>query len=84
MSNWILIAVLISIVALAGIEAVQVSAIKAKVTGGFVADAGSGNLDTSGWTEDEIMNYEMHGIIPARASGSSGAQPAPSAMVGGC
>jgi len=41
-------------------------------------------IDTTGWTENEIMNYEMHGTIPARA-GSSGASTASSSgMVGGC
>ena len=40
-----------------------------------------GNIDTTGWTENEIMNYEMHGVIPARISGDS---PSGSGMVGGC
>ena len=41
----------------------------------------SGKLDTSGWTENEKMNYEMHGTIPARVSNSASAY---SNMVGGC
>src|SRR3989344_4416389 len=36
----------------------------------------SGAIDMSGWTDNEKMNYEMHGIIPARAQGSSTAQSA--------
>ena len=40
-----------------------------------------GKLDTTGWTENEIMNYEMHGVIPSRISGSSSSG---SGMVGGC
>ena len=54
------------------------------ISGNAVAD--SGKLDTSGWSENEKMNYEMHGTVPARlqgkvaaSSGSSGA-----GMVGGC
>ena len=43
----------------------------------------SGKLDTTGWTEDEIMNYEMHGTIPARA-GTTSASSGSSGMVGGC
>ena len=39
-----------------------------------------GVIDTTGWTANEIMNYEMHGTIPARAQGSSSG----SGMVGGC
>jgi len=39
-------------------------------------------IDTTGWSENEIMNYEMHGTIPARVSGSSASSG--SGMVGGC
>ncbi|MBS3065898.1 hypothetical protein J4229_02520 [Candidatus Pacearchaeota archaeon] len=43
-------------------------------------------IDTTGWTADELMNYEMHGIVPARASASSSssASGVSSQMVGGC
>ena len=41
----------------------------------------SGSIDTTGWTEDEIMNYEMHGIIPA---GAGSASTSSGGMVGGC
>ncbi|MBU2503809.1 MAG: hypothetical protein KJ879_02030 [Nanoarchaeota archaeon] len=41
-----------------------------------------GKIDMSGWTENEKMNYEMHGTIPARASGGSSSGSAQ--MVGGC
>ncbi len=44
--------------------------------------AKSGKLDTTGWTENEIMNYEMHGTIPAKVSG--GATSSSGGMVGGC
>ena len=43
----------------------------------------SGKLDTTGWTENEKMNYDMHGTIPARV-GNSGASSASGGMVGGC
>ena len=52
------------------------------LTGNVVA-GDSGKLDTTGWTDNEIMNYEMHGTIPARAQGKAGAS-AGSGMVGGC
>jgi len=35
-----------------------------------------GAIDMSGWTDNEKMNYEMHGIMPARAQGGSTAQNA--------
>ena len=55
------------------------------LTGNAVAGS-SGKLDTTGWTTNEIMNYEMHGTIPARAQGKVGAASASSGtgMVGGC
>ena len=40
-------------------------------------------IDTTGWTENEIMNYEMHGTIPARLAGSAQGLSG-SGMVGGC
>ena len=55
------------------------------LTGNAVAGS-SGKLDTTGWTTNEIMNYEMHGTIPARAQGKVGTASASSGtgMVGGC
>jgi len=43
----------------------------------------NGQIDTSGWTENEIMNYEMHGTIPARFQGQV-ATSSGTGMVGGC
>ena len=51
------------------------------LTGNAVAGE-SGKIDTTGLTENEIMNYEMHGTIPARAGKSTSA--ASTQMVGGC
>ncbi len=48
-----------------------------------VSSTSTGKLDTSGWTENEIMNYEMHGTIPLRAEKTS-ASSSGSGMVGGC
>ncbi|MBI4210288.1 MAG: hypothetical protein HY544_02155 [Candidatus Diapherotrites archaeon] len=31
----------------------------------------TGAIDMSGWTENDKMNYEMHGVIPAQAAGST-------------
>ena len=49
----------------------------------------AGAIDMSGWTDNERMNYEMHGIIPARGGASQG-NASPDALqglpsqVGGC
>jgi len=81
--NLILIGAIIALLIFSSVQAIQLTSIKAQITGGATAGstAGAATLDTSGWTADEIMNYEMHGIIPARAGGSSGS---PGQMVGGC
>ena len=52
------------------------------ISGNAVA-ASSGKLDTSGWSENEKMNYDMHGTVPARLQGKAGASSG-TGMVGGC
>lgn len=53
---------------------------KSNTATGNVATGGAINMD--GWTENEKMNYDMHGTIPARIQGT---QPSSgSGMVGGC
>ncbi len=63
------------------VQAVQLSNLEENVTG--LAVGSTGELDMSGWTADEKMNYEMHGTIPARASKRS-SSTAGVGMVGGC
>ncbi len=59
-----------------------------RLTGSASASvSNTGEIDTSGWTENEIMNYEMHGTIPARVQQSSSSSSGDSSyggMVGGC
>ncbi|MBI4163391.1 MAG: hypothetical protein HY512_00895 [Candidatus Aenigmarchaeota archaeon] len=87
-----LIAVVIVIVAIQTVQLVTMS--QKAATGNFVAtntqaqvgsQSQSGAIDTSGMTADEKMNYEMHGIVPARygSSGSSALNGLPQ-QVGGC
>ena len=54
------------------------------LTGKAIAD--SGKLDTTSWSANEKMNYEMHGTIPARLQGKVSPSSASSGagMVGGC
>ena len=54
---------------------------KSPATGNSVNS--NSQIDTSGWTENEIMNYEMHGTIPARFQGQV-ATTSGTGMVGGC
>ena len=81
--NTVIVIALAVLILVSVVQAVQISNIKGGVTGNAVA-ASSGNLDTTGWTADEIMNYEMHGTIPARAQGSAPGASAGAGMVGGC
>ena len=85
--NTVIVIALAVLILVSVVQAVQISNIKGGVTGNAVA-ASSGNLDTTGWTADEIMNYEMHGTIPARVQGqvvrAVSSAPSQSAMVGGC
>jgi len=59
---------------------------KASTLSGNAVAGSSGQLDTSDWSENEKMNYEMHGTIPARLQGKVVASSGSSAteMVGGC
>ena len=59
---------------------------KASTISGNAIAGDSGKLDTSGWSDNEKMNYEMHGTVPARLQGKVAASSASSGtgMVGGC
>lgn len=59
---------------------------KASNISGNAVAGDSGKLDTTGWSENEKMNYDMHGTVPARLQGKVAASSASSGsgMVGGC
>ena len=59
---------------------------KASTISGNAVAGDSGKLDTSSWSENEKMNYDMHGTVPARLQGKEAASSASSGtgMVGGC
>ncbi len=59
---------------------------KASTISGNAVVGSSGQLDTSDWSDNEKMNYEMHGTIPARLQGKVAASSRSSGtgMVGGC
>ena len=63
------------------VQIVQINSLKKGISG--ATGAATNQIDTSGWTENEKMNYEMHGTVPARYQGSAPASSGP-AMVGGC
>ncbi|MBI4148964.1 hypothetical protein HY491_00810 [Candidatus Woesearchaeota archaeon] len=65
------------------LQAFQIISLGDGATGN--AASSNGQIDMAGWTENERMNYDMHGTIPARLQGKN-IQSSPSAggMVGGC
>jgi hypothetical protein len=86
MNKYIIIGIVSVLLLLSLFQLAKINTISSQIAAGNVvasSSAGSGgNLDTTGWTADEKMNYEMHGIIPARAGG--GSSPGNTQMVGGC
>ncbi len=78
---WIVVGIAIAVLVIFAVwQTAKISSLTGKAVSGS-----SGKLDTAGWTENEIMNYEMHGTVPARAQGgASSASGSGSGMVGGC
>jgi hypothetical protein len=72
----IVVGILVVIVAF---QTIQLIGVNSRMSGAAVA---SGGIDMTGWTEDEKMNYEHHGVIPARFQQSQ--QQIPKQGVGGC
>ena len=82
MKSYLTLGMLALVLALLVIQSFQISAIKGQITGNAVAvSANSGGaIDTTGWSEDEKMQYEHHGIMPARFQQNS----RQTAQVGSC
>ncbi len=77
-----IIILLVVVIMIAAFQTFQlVSLGNAPATGGATVATSNGAPDMTGWTDNERMNYEMHGTIPARAGGGSSGS---SGMVGGC
>jgi len=64
------------------IQTFEISSIKREIS--RVTGSVTKQIDTSGFTENEKMNYEMHGTIPTRYQTSSGSTNPQTQMVGGC
>ncbi len=79
MNNYFFVGFAVLVLSLTIVQSFQIRGL-ATTTGAVVA---GGQIDTTGWAADEIMNYEMHGIIPARVQQTAVTNAAPQ-MVGGC
>lgn len=68
MKQYILVGLVVLVFVLAIVQAVQIinldKKINQNITVGNTIKTTEGTIDKSNWTEDEVMNYEMHGIIP--------------------
>ena len=78
--QYVLIGIVGLVLVFSIIQSFQISTLKMPATGGSIASV-SGQMDMSGWTDDEKMMYEHHGTLPSRLQGAA---PQQSGMVGGC
>ena len=77
MTMYILVVMVVFVFLISVVQSFQIKSLKGGITGNVIK---SGGTDMAGWTEDEKMMYEHHGILPARLQQSSNQQN----MVGGC
>ena len=62
--NIVLVGMVVAVLLLSVVQSFQIRAIKNQMTGNAAVSAGG--IDMGGWTDDEKMQYEHHGIMPAR------------------
>ncbi len=89
MKNYLLVGMMALVLAIVVVQSFQISAMKGQIAGNAAAvSANSGGaIDTTGWTDDEKMQYEHHGLLPQRlqqASKTAAQSSQPASMVGGC
>ncbi|MBI2207932.1 hypothetical protein HYU50_00385 [Candidatus Woesearchaeota archaeon] len=80
--NIVVVILLVAVLIASVVQTFQLNELQSRMSATGAATAmGAGQIDTTDWTDNEKMNYEMHGTIPARfgGGGSAGAS-----MVGGC
>lgn len=61
--NIVLVGMVVAVLLLSVVQSFQIRTIKNQMTGNLMKN--SGVIDMSGWTDDEKMQYEHHGIMPA-------------------
>ncbi|MBI2656109.1 hypothetical protein HYX03_00030 [Candidatus Woesearchaeota archaeon] len=76
LKNYVLFGMIAIVLLISIVQSFQIKALKAGFTGNVVKGNG---LDMSGWTEDEKMQYEHHGTLPAGSQSSKQAS-----QVGSC
>ncbi|HLC60690.1 MAG TPA: hypothetical protein VJJ52_04630 [Candidatus Nanoarchaeia archaeon] len=82
MKNYLLVGMVVLVFLVSVFQSFQINLLKGSVANNQVTGNAVSGVDMSGWTDDEKMMYEHHGVLP---SGSpSGSNPSGSGMVGGC
>lgn len=78
LKDYLLAGIVVLVLLISVFQSFQINSIKNQMT----SNAINGDVtDTSSWTEDEKMQYEHHGTMPARFQQNSKQSPN---MVGGC
>lgn len=81
--KYLLVMMVGAVLVLSIMQSFQIISLKnSKISSQISAAAVSGQIDMTGWTEDEKMMYEHHGVLPSKAQ--TGAKAPSSNMVGGC
>ena len=62
--NIVLVGMVVAVLLLSVVQSFQIKTIKNQMTGNLIKN--SGVIDMGSWTDDEKMQYEHHGILPAR------------------
>ena len=75
--DYLLFGIVAIVLLMSIVQSFQIKALKAGFTGNAVKSDG---FDMSGWTDDEKMQYEHHGVLPARLQQNS----KQSSQVGSC
>lgn len=77
MKTYVIVGMVALVLLISIVQSFQINSLKNEITANAI---NSDAIDMTGWTEDEKMQYEHHGILPARLQNQGQA----SGMVGGC
>ena len=79
----VMIVIVLVLVFIQAFEVKQLSNQLSKQIAATSISANNGQVDMTGWTENDKMMYEHHGTLPNKITGNS-VNNNPSGMVGGC
>jgi len=79
MKEYLLVGLVGLILVVSVFQSFQINSMKEKIISGSYVS--SGGIDMTGWSENDKMMYEHHGILP---QGSQSAQSSQPGRVGGC